>query len=386
MYIYLIFQLHAAPVIVKEGSISSLLVKVPWKLANCQIEVDGLEIVLTPCRENNLPQEGDNVKSGQDGKQSVVNGLEKVESETACGSNGSISLEVHEGVKTIAKMVKWLLTSFHVKIKNLIVAFEPWLENDCDRDKSHKTLVLCIAETEYGTCISEDTSSLSVSGVDNFLGMTRLTNFVKFKGAVIELLQMDNVDNQSPLPTASGITSSDIHAESKVLGTRTPVLTGEVGGFSGNLKLSIPWKNGSLDINKVDADFSIDPIKFKLQPSTINWIICSWECLTDVGVDGRRDMQCKTADSAALLSCSHSFTRGSALTATSRVMPSSENFSPGSCSLSSHALETDYLLQGANVIADWVPLFNNRCQKDGVEPEHEPDYGARFVSLHIVFC
>eukprot|EP00268_Persea_americana_P033736 TRINITY_DN33367_c0_g1_i1.p1 TRINITY_DN33367_c0_g1~~TRINITY_DN33367_c0_g1_i1.p1 ORF type:complete len:2069 (+),score=417.13 TRINITY_DN33367_c0_g1_i1:91-6297(+) len=372
---YLNQKLHAAPVVVKEGSIGSLLVKIPWKLANCQIEVDGLELVLAPCSVSNVPKERDNVTSCQDGKQSVINGLEKVESATACGSSGSLSLEVHEGVKTIAKMVKWLLTSFHVKIKKLIVAFEPWLENDRERDKSLRTLVLCISEAEYGTCVSEDASSLSVSVADTFLGMSRLTNFIKFQGAVIELLQMDIVDNQLSVPTASGATFTDNHAESKSSGTRTPVLTGEVGGFSGNLKLSIPWKNGSLDINKVDADVHIDPLKFKLQPSTINWIICSWECLKDVGVD-RSDMQHKTAESVChnFSSCYQSFTQGSALTATSRVIPSSEKLSRGSCSLSSHAFESDYLLQGAHVIADWVPSSNNRCQKDGVEPE--PDYGA----------
>ena len=51
---------------------------------------------------------------------------EKVENVTV-----SASVDVHEGVKTIAKMVKWLLTSFHVKVKKLIVVFDSSLvENE----------------------------------------------------------------------------------------------------------------------------------------------------------------------------------------------------------------------------------------------------------------
>lgn len=376
---YLNSKLDAAPFFVKEGSIGSLLVKIPWKLANCEIEVDGLELVLIPCKRSSSPAEDDHTMRGQDCQQSAVNGVEKVQYETTCGSAVSASLDVHEGVKTIAKMVKWLLTSFHIKVKNLIVAFEPCLERDDEKAKSHRTLVLRVIEIEYGTCVSEDTSTLAVPRVDSFLGMTRLTNFVKFQGAVVELLQMNDVDDQFPLPCTSATTFTDIHTEGTPLGSTTPILTGGTGGFSGTLKLSIPWKNGSLDISKVDADVSIDPIEFRLQPSTIDWIICLWEHLIDAGVEGKREIHHhKTVDSACIYSASYSqsFTRGSNLAATSKVIPSCKKNSHGSCYLSSEALETDASLPGAHVIPDWVPFSINRSQKNGAEGEAEPDYGA----------
>lgn len=45
---YFIFQFNVAAFFVKERSVGSLMVTMPWKDGGCQIEVDGLEIVLTP--------------------------------------------------------------------------------------------------------------------------------------------------------------------------------------------------------------------------------------------------------------------------------------------------------------------------------------------------
>ncbi|GJR33660.1 autophagy-related protein 2 [Tanacetum coccineum] len=129
----------------------------------------------------------------------------------------SASAAIHEGVKTIAKMVKWLLTSFHVKIKKLIVALDlSSLESDEIGDS--RMLVLHINEMECGTRISEDV----------------------------------DIDNGKCDESAT-----------------TSVITGDKGGFSGTIKLSIPLKNGSLDIRKLDADVCVDPLEIRLQPSSI---------------------------------------------------------------------------------------------------------------------
>ncbi|XP_058097104.1 autophagy-related protein 2 [Magnolia sinica] len=363
---YLNQKLGETPVTVKEGSIGSILAIIPWKVSNCQIEVDELELVLAPCAGSDLQADTDKLISGQDGKQSVRGSLEKVESEAFHGSDGSISLDVHEGVKTIAKMVKWLLTSFNVKIKNLIVAFDPCLEKDDKQLDSHRILVLRISETEYGTCVSEDSSTISDSRDDNFLGMTRLTNFVKFQGAILELLQTNCDGNQSPISSASGTTFSDRYTGSSPSGTTTPVLNGEIGGFSGMLKLSIPWKKGSLDIRKVDADLTINPVVLRLQPSTINWIIFSWEYLKHVGIDGRSDMHHQATESVCLnsASCYHSFTLDSDVTVTS----SSEKLTAGICSLSQETT-VDASLPGPHVISNWVPLLISK--NHGAEAETE---------------
>ncbi|KAF8405048.1 hypothetical protein HHK36_009945 [Tetracentron sinense] len=369
-------ELGAAAVIVKEGSIGSLLVKIPWKGKSCQIEVDELELVLGPCAGNNLPAGAETLISSQDGKQRVSHGLEKPEHEMVNNDTTSVSLDVHEGVKTIAKMVKWLLTSFHVKIKKLIVAFDPCSEKDEKRSGSHTSLVLRITETECGTSISEDASSNNDARVESFLGMSQLTNFVKFQGAIVELLQMDDVDNQSRVPGVSGTTFSEWYFGSCPVNSTTPILTGENGGFSGTLKVSIPWKNGSLDVCKVDTDVSIDPVELRFQPSTVKWFICLWESLKNLGKHDRSHMHYKATDSMYFSSASqcHSSSISSAVIATDSMMPNSENSSAGFCTLMCREPVTDALLPGSHLIPDWVTLSINKSQKERAGAE--PDFGA----------
>ncbi|KAF8406332.1 hypothetical protein HHK36_008419 [Tetracentron sinense] len=351
---YLNQKLGTAAVIVKEGSIGSLLVRIPWQGESCQIEVDELELVLGLCVGNNSLAGAEIFISSQDGKQHVSHGLEKPEHEMVNSAATSVSLDVHEGVKTIAKMVKWLLTSFHVKIKNLIVAFDPCLEKDENRSVSHTSLIFRIKETECGTHVSEEATLNNDSRVESFLGMSRLTNFVKFQGGIVELLQMEDVDKQ----------------------TQVPILTGEAGGFSGTLKLSIPWKNGSLDIRKVDADVSIDPVELRFQPSTVKWFICLWESLKIFDNDGKCQMHYKATDSIYFNAASqcHSSTIDSAVIATDRMMPYIESSSAGFCSLTSQETVTDALLPGSHFIPDWVSLSINKNQKD--RGGAEPDLGA----------
>ncbi|KAK1297389.1 hypothetical protein QJS10_CPB15g00827 [Acorus calamus] len=297
---YINQKLGTSPVIIKEGSIGSLSVRIPWKVKNCQIEVEELEIVLSPC---DVAAHDESCSPSCDGEYPGCNRSARHESGMTQGSVGlgSVSTDIHEGVKTIAKLVKWFLTSFNVKIKNLIVALDLSLEMDKEILTSHPTLVLRIAETEYGTCVLEDPNSVINPRCDNILGIAKLTNFIKFRGVVVEFLQMDEINDDQQHSSSSENTLSQCRMKSSPFhGTITPILNGPSGGFSGTLNLSIPWKNGSLDIHKVDADISIEPLEIKLQPRTIKWMICLWDSLKIASRDGRGNMHCKASDSVYL--------------------------------------------------------------------------------------
>ncbi|CAA7392036.1 unnamed protein product [Spirodela intermedia] len=276
-------KLGDSPVFVKEGTILSLSIKVPWKMKNCQIEVEDLELVIAPCRDSRLPTDKDVCFLSDDEKESQKNTPEKLDRRVSSGSLSSASLDVHEGVKTIAKIVKWFLTSFNVTIRNLIVAFDPCSESD--DSSSHRNLVLRIAEMEYGTRVSDDANLQP----NSLLGIAKLTNFIKFHGAVIEFLKMDET-------CSSETSTSENSFKGSPSGSTSPVFTGAAGGFSGILNLSIPWKNGSLDISKVDADITLDPVELLLQPSTMKWIMISWESLKKVDKDGRNHVNLSNTD------------------------------------------------------------------------------------------
>ncbi|KAL0422639.1 UNVERIFIED_CONTAM: Autophagy-related protein 2 [Sesamum latifolium] len=269
-------------VLVKEGSIGSLLVTMPWKDGGCGIEVDELEVVLAPRRVKASPDESETCRDSKNCSNSSSHGIKKLDNETLNSRMANSSVDVHEGVKTIAKMVKWLLTSFHVKIKKLIVAFDPLLEEG-NKKGLDRILVLRISEVECGTHISEDASSNSFTTANNFLGLSRLTNFVKFQGAVLELLDADGLDHQSPhecyTETAVGNSLSGYCSSSNMV----TIICGEKGGFSGNLKLILPWKDGSLDISKVDADLHIEPLEIRIQPSTIRYSVFMWDLFKGIG-------------------------------------------------------------------------------------------------------
>lgn len=329
----------AAAVIVKEGSIGSLTVQMPWKGKGCEIEVHELELVLAPCLVDNATSNFETSNTRQDDNSSchASHPFGRLEHET---------VDVHEGVKTVAKMVKWLLTSFHVKLKKLIVAFDPYSETNDRRPVCHKTLVLRVAEIECGTCIDEDDESKS------FLGMNRLTNFVKFHGAILEVLEMADNDTSTWLPSDS----------------TTPILTGESDGFSGNIRLSIPWKNGSLDIRKVDADVYIDPLELRFQPSTINWFFYLWDCMKNLGKNG--------GDFSAVSQC-HSST----VLSTDKTKTNHDHFHNDSSCVEAQETLPDALLPESHLISDWVPFFTNKNQGGGTIGES--DLGSRLVSILI---
>ncbi|CAN4107707.1 unnamed protein product [Withania somnifera] len=357
----------AAAVYVQEGSIGSLLMTMPWKGDGCRIEVDELELVLAP--EANfsrstlgkcLPTQGSAASVNQD------LGNHNDDAVDDCGSK-TTAFDVHEGVKTIAKMVKWLLTSFHVEVRKLIIAFDPCLGEEKEEGLC-RTIVLRVSEVECGTCISEG-DSLDIEAADaNFLGLTQMTNFIKFRGAVLEFLRIDEVVDKTPNTCASGTATAE-WSRNCLPNVTTPILTGETGGLSGNLKLSIPWRNGSLDIREVEADASIDPLVIKLQPSTIRCLIHLCGVLKDMGK--KKDTELFPCDSVMICDSTKADT---AMLSTDQVIPGSKAFS-AACAFKSEPVR-EALLSESCLISDWV----SRSRK--VNDAEEPDFGE---SVHQFF-
>ncbi|XP_061367133.1 autophagy-related protein 2 [Gastrolobium bilobum] len=358
-----------ASLMIKEGSIGHLLVKMPWSGKGCEVEVNELELVVSPCTDK-ISTSGDETCGSEDNdNRHLKNTSTRTEHEIADDALKSTSMDVHEGVKTIARMVKWLLTSFHVKMTNAIVAFDPSLDNEEKKTQCHRTLVLRISEIQCGTSLSEDTDS----NVD-VLGISQLTNFVKFHGAVLELLNIDNEDNQSSFHHVPGDGCGE-----PVLGSNKatcPIMTGKQGGgFGGNVKLSIPWNNGSLDICKVDADVCVDPIVLKFQPSTIKWLLQSWETFKNLNKDGNGCLNHNVGGSAILnstLLC-HPSASVSVPNATSEMLTGHGSLSADCASLTQPEPPTEALFPAAHLISDWVPYSTHIKHKDGIQ---ELDFGA----------
>lgn len=316
----------------------------PWKTNGCQVEIDELELVLAPRLESNASSsnEASTSTSNREDSNNIRLGLGKHENEMLVNAANSASIDVHEGVKTVAKIVKWFLTSFHVKIKNLIIAFDPDFGKEQNEAGLRPKLVLRMTEIECG--ISEDRVSTNEVSPDSFLGINRLANCVKFQGAVVELLNMDDGDNGEK--TCGKKTSNDV----------TLIMTGEGGGFSGSLNLSIPWRNGSLDIRKVDADICIDPVELRFQPSTIRWFLRLWKTFISF-----------RSDCCPSVSHSDSSTDSPGIPINVMVTP------PATSALSGGQEVEPDITPGLQFIPDWFPSSFSKKEEDG-----EVDIGARY--------
>ncbi|KAM0028778.1 putative vacuolar protein sorting-associated protein [Helianthus debilis subsp. tardiflorus] len=331
---------ESAILVVKEGSIGALTVKLPWKNRNCEIELEELEVVLAPGEKKSSQVVNEASTSGQEsdiytGHDFVTPGYEAVNSTMVTSS-----VDIHEGVKTIAKMVKWLLTSFHVKVKKLIVALD--LPDEPEGKGCSRTLVLRIGEVECGTGISEDVDCKSQQTVDGILGLSRLTNFVKFDSASLEFIRPDG-------------------------NATTPVITGEKDGFSGTIKLSIPWKNGSLDIRKLDADVNIDPLELRLQPSTMKSVMYFMHVFEELDKDNKSFMQNKQMESIYhSVSSSHGYSSTSGSFEFSTQKPDSNSPVEKDSVLNA-------LLRSSHLISDWMtsPVSTDQEQKT-----EESEFGA----------
>ncbi|KNA21721.1 hypothetical protein SOVF_040860 [Spinacia oleracea] len=350
---------------VKEGSIRSLLVKMPWNGKGCEVEVDELELVLFPCYDDTSHEVAGTRGFNED--HGASNDIGTVEQDMVYKS-GATSVNIHEGVRTVAKMVKWLLTSFCIRIKSVIVAFDTGLERDKGEEESDDALVLRIAEIECGTCISEDKSLTDGANAEDFFGISHLTNFLKFEGATVELLQMSSGYNQTQLAPQAADLGYCLPNGSK------PLLTGERGGCCGTMKLSMPWKNGSLDTNKLDAEVNLDTLIVKLQPSTLKWIVVTWELLEKYEknkVDNVNEMSIDTFLSNSTSQCSPS-ALPSSLLSDKYLTPECESSFKINVPLREE-IATDVFLKESRFISDWVPISTGICENPGIE---EANLGA----------
>lgn len=315
----------------------SLSIKIPLKLKSCEIEIEELELIIAPYITTDIPiSSSDCSTSSSNTEPQQAKDPQKADPGYT-SFNAVASRDVDEGVKRIANAVKWFLTSFYIRIKNIYIVFDPSTSPDVRNSASNQSLVLRIKETEFGTCLSEDAS-------------VKLNNFMNFKEAALEFLQMEEIENNSSI--------GDI---------TNPVLKGPIGGFSGTLNLSIPWKNGSLSLQKLDANVSVDALELNVRPSTIDWALAIWQSLQLVY---SRSTVHKGMDSSAFsprLNMSSVGNNSKVEVHTPKLQEKTQ----------------DEFLRGTHFIQNWVPKLADKDEQGAVDSD---DDDARFAPSFGGFC
>ncbi|CAN6198032.1 unnamed protein product [Urochloa humidicola] len=323
-------KLSGSPIMLKEGSIKSLVVRFA---GSCEIVVEELELVLAPSVASEVADVHSECSvSGNTTDTQTSDKTRRYESDSNQCST-SVSRDVDEGVKRIANAVKWFLTSFTIKLKNVYVVFDPRSSLDSRLPETNRSLVFRIKELDFGTQP----------------GILKLKNFLTFHGAVIEFLKMDDVDALLQDYPIRGTT--DISARHST----TAVLTGPIGGFSGELHLSIPWNKGCLNFEKIDAEVSVDSLELRLQISSILWIMNVWDFLQRKPVDEQNsahnaaDVSISSSRSALCAPASSSLKSGS-----DSMIGTSESLAHSTFSQSKQEKIQDSFLTRAHVITDWM--------------------------------
>lgn len=335
----------------KEGSIKSLLIRFA---ASCEIVVEELELVLAPSVESEVSDVHNecSVSGSTSDIQTSVKSQRHESDSNQCST--SVSRDVDEGVKRIANAVKWFLTSFNIRLKNVYVVFDPQTSLDSSIPETNRSLVFRIKELEFGTQ----------------LGLFKLNNFLTFHEAVVEFLKMDDVDALLQNDPMRGTAEVSAHHST------TAVLTGPIGGFSGKLNLSIPWNKGCLNFEKIDADVSVDSLELRLQISSIRWIMNVWDSLQRKPVHEQNcahtaaDISISSSRSAFCSPASSSLKSGA-----DSVTTTSECLAHSTFSQSRQDKVQDSFLTRAHVITDWMEPI---AREDQSYPDSDCD--ERFVS------
>ncbi|XP_078159359.1 autophagy 2 [Carex rostrata] len=323
-------KLVGSTVMLKEGSMKSLSIKIPLKLKSCEIQIEELELIIAPYITTDIPISSSDCSTSSSNTQ-TQQAIDPQKTDPGYTSLNSVtSRDVDEGVKRIANAVKWFLTSFHIRIKNIYIVFDPSTSPDVRNSASNRSLVLRIKETEFGTCLSEDAS-------------VKLNNFMNFKEAVLEFLQMDKLEKNN----------------SSIGDITTPVLKGPIGGFSGTLNLSIPWKNGSLSLQKLDADVFVHALELNVRPSTVDWALAIWQSLQNNLVSSRNNVH-KGID----LSSSSPILNMSSVGNTSKVEVQTPKV---------QEKMQDNFLTGTHFIQNWVPKLADKDEQGAVDSDYDDD-------------
>jgi hypothetical protein len=140
-------------------------------------------------------------------------------------------------------------------------------------------LVLRFSYSEYSINYSSDQG-----GTQNGKGLLAdgasllLTNSISFEKMSLELLDIIDDENES---------STSMDGNGRVFGQPASILQDDED-LSGCIQLSVPWKNGCLDILKLDADISISNINLQFtwhQIQQLMTVITSYgECNKDADV------------------------------------------------------------------------------------------------------
>ncbi|XP_037446734.1 autophagy-related protein 2-like [Triticum dicoccoides] len=333
-------KLSGSPITVKEGSIKSLLVKLPLQLRSWKVEivVEGLEFVLAPsvASEASPVDTECSVSAGNSDTEARSAETKRNEPDSNPCST-SASRDVDDGVKRIANAIKQFLTRFNIKLKNTYVVFDPQSILDKRALQFNRSLVFRTKEIQCGTNLSTDSP-------------VKLNNLVTFQEAVIEFLKMDDVDANLQNDLDRG--TADISSNHST----TAVLTSPIGGFSGTLNLSIPWNSGCLNFQKIDADISVDSLELQLQMSSIQWFMDVYDSLCRNSADEHNcvhstaDMSMNASRASLCASTSSSSKSGSA-----SAIASGDGLSQRAFSRSRQDNFQDGFLNKAHVIQDWIP-------------------------------
>ncbi|CAM6122683.1 unnamed protein product [Calypogeia fissa] len=386
---YLNDQLGDASVAIKEGSIGSVRAKIPWKVLtteSCEIEVDELKLVIVPrpqCEENGsnnpAPSEIDDLRF-VDGPQyplgdADASGLGPV--------GGGAYMGVDDGVRMIAKMVERVLLGLRVKVSNMIIVFEeqPGKESDPlpgDLDARmpaqqltppHCLLIVRVAYVEYGVeapQIDSEEPVKAASGTEQ--GM--LVKVVKFKGATVEVVDVQDeiVGCEGPAHDPEGIDGT----RTDFLGQPVFVLFGEGGGLEGSIQLSVPWRDGIVDVPKVHADISISPLKLRLSPHQIEQVLSFAQAYSREGGLGAGSSPSGPALKSSMWNGDFTGSRFySALDRNSELFKSFSGSMPGKSGrgIEAESLSTSFL-PVTRFISDWMHWAGSEGQrKDGTVAE-----------------
>lgn len=332
-------KLSGSAIMMKEGSIKSLLVRIPLLLNMrdcCEIVVEDLELVLAASVSSEDPS-GDTEcsvsGSNTDDTQKSVQAKRNESDGNQCST--SASRDVDKGVQRIANAVTCFLTNFNIKLKNSYVVFDPQNILDNKVPEFNRSLVFRIKETEFGTNLSTD-------------GIIKLHNFVTFHEAVIEFLKMDDVDAHALLQDDLDRGPADISSGHST----TAVLTGPIGGFSGKLNLSIPW-NG-LNFKKLDADISLNSLELRLQLSSIQWLMDVWDSLQRRNLVHEQSYAHNTADISRSAS---SYVSSSSKSGSGSVIASREHLTEDTFSQLRQEKTQEPSLTMPYLIPDWIPVL-----------------------------
>jgi autophagy-related protein 2 len=238
----------------REGSLRSVTLKLEWSVPpQIKIELDGVELVFVPRKsakkcETEKKQTTDHIEDSIESQN-----LESVDSDSGgLGYGGAYTyLPVQEGVRVVANLVESLLLGMHISVKNAIVAFQGAPKASQNK---YSMLVLRFSYSEYSISYSSDQG-----GTQNGKGLLAdgasllLTNSISFEKMSLELLDIVNDENES---------STSVAGNGRVFGQPASILQDDED-LSGCIQLSVPWKNGCLDILKLDADISISNINLQ---------------------------------------------------------------------------------------------------------------------------